>query len=160
MLTAMGNESGDQAPEQTPDGPAVATATPGTPATTESEAKSGWSSIPLWGRIAMIAAPILIATIILIVVLVNARPSLDSVASDCGGRGAGIHVDESGMLIDMSHGADALICVLPKVLADKSEQYAVALASDDGDSSTLTLSGREFKFGTLDGARFVFIGNP
>jgi len=150
MLTHMGNETGGESSTL----PDVEVAAP------VEQPTSWWGRTPLWGRLAIIAAPIVVAVIVVVtVVSLNARPSLANVAGDCGGRLAGIHVDETGMLIDMSYGSDGLICVIGKVLPDKGDQYAVAIASDEGKSGSLTLDGREVTFGTLGDAPFVFIGD-
>ncbi|MGP6172275.1 hypothetical protein ACTU6U_10920 [Microbacterium sp. A196] len=92
-------------------------------------------------------------------VLTGCAASLDSVAEECGGSAAGVNADDSGIMIDVGAGADGLLCVVPKVFSDKSDQYAVALLLDDGLGQTSEIDGREVKTGSLGGSPFVFIAN-
>lgn len=86
-----------------------------------------------------------------------AGASLSSIAEECGGRAAGIHVDDSGLLVDVGQGSDGLVCVLPKVFPDDSDQYLVTLTLDSGESQEMEVDGRSVKVGNLDGSQFVFI---
>lgn len=85
-------------------------------------------------------------------------PPLASIAADCGGESAGVSADDSGVMIDVSASTEGLLCVIPKVFSDQSDQYAVALAMDEGVGTELTVDEREVKVGSLGGAPFVFIG--
>lgn len=84
--------------------------------------------------------------------------SLDSVAEDCGGSSAGVNVDDSGVMVTIGSTNEALLCMVPKVFSDKSDQYAVAMLADEGIGQSSTIDGREVKTGELGGSAFVFIG--
>lgn len=105
-----------------------------------------------------LTATIVLASVAIALTGCSGAPSLEQVADDCGGRSAGIHVDDSGLLVDLSYGSDALLCVLPKIMPDDSDQLAVTLAIDEGDATTLDIDGREVRVGTLGGSDFVFFG--
>ena len=110
-----------------------------------------------WTGIIAGAAAIIFA---LTVFTVTRNQSLDSVAADCGGQLAGVRADESGLLVDLSAGTDALLCVLPKVLPDRADQYAVTQLLDGESAGEYDIDGQTVRVGTMSGSDFVFFKRP
>lgn len=82
------------------------------------------------------------AVIVVIILVVNARPSLASVAEDCGGVNAGILYGAGSLVVDpQTASPDTLVCVTDKLLTNQTDQYRVATAADAGKDAELHLEG-------------------
>jgi len=105
---------------------------------------------------------VLIVAVIAAIVVPRAlaRPSLQDVAADCGGALNGLSVDGTGLMVDMSGGTSGLMCVLPKLVSEKAEQYAVTIALDKGSAASFTFDGRKVTVGAYgSGEQYVLFGD-
>lgn len=88
------------------------------------------------------AAVVVVAVVITAVVVLNARPSLQSVSDDCGGTNAGIVVAGDGLVVNpRTATAATLVCVTRKLLPDLKDQFQVTHAVDSGTRTELRLNG-------------------
>lgn len=92
--------------------------------------------------IPVIGAAVVAAAFVVIILVVNARPSLASVAEDCGGVNAGILYGAGTLVVDPQTATpDTLMCVTDKLLTNQTDQYKVAAAADAGHDTELHLEG-------------------
>ncbi|WP_336633618.1 MULTISPECIES: hypothetical protein [unclassified Microbacterium] len=111
-------------------------------------ASSWWGRLSTRSRILIFAAAgMVVAATVVVLVVVNARPSFESIAEDCGGTRAGIAVDAEGILVDLLGGTDGLMCVAPKVLSNVSDQYLVMMMVDGNAPAQMTIDGRQVTAG-------------
>ncbi|MEQ6899296.1 hypothetical protein [Microbacterium sp. KR10-403] len=114
----------------------------------------------LWPWITGGVVLIAVVVVAIVVPLALARPSLQDIASDCGGALNGLQVDDTGLTVDMSGGTSGLMCVLRKLVSDKAEQYAVTIALDKGSAASFTFDGRQVTVGAFgSGGQYVLFGN-
>lgn len=104
-------------------------------------------------------AGVAIVAAVVIIVAVNARPSMKSVADDCGGTSVGVLAD--GNVIDLYPGmatTGAFVCVTDKLISDTGDQYKVAAAVDAGSTTTLHVDGYQIDITvTADGTEVSFM---
>jgi hypothetical protein len=100
----MGNETGEQAPDAVVVAPEDATE----PTAPADEPKTGWSAIPLWGRVAIIVGPIIVIGVVVAILLSTLAQQQDPFAQaldDCGLRAGGdaqLMDDGNSLLLDMA----------------------------------------------------------
>ena len=83
--------------------------------------------------------------------------SLESIATECGGGDAGVMVDDSALAVAVDGDTQALVCVLPKVFTEKSDQYAVTMLVDGGAGSSQQIDGRDVTVTEMAGSTVVLI---
>lgn len=81
-------------------------------------------------------------------------PSYESVASDCGGRSAGVLADETAIVVEKT--SDALICVVDRLVPNEADQTVIA---DNlwGGETRVEAGGYEVTFVSIGGDDFVSI---
>lgn len=87
----------------------------------------------------------------------GAKPDLDIVAKNCGGKGAGLVFNRDELFVDAHVSSAVLACVLPKVYPDEADRAEVARLLQ-GPAERTTVGGREIEVGNDDGAPWVLIG--
>lgn len=87
----------------------------------------------------------------------GAKPDLDIVAKNCGGKGAGLVFDRNELLVDLRVSAAALGCVLPKIYPDEADRQEIARLLQ-GPVDRAKVGGRVVEVGNDDGAPWVRIG--
>ncbi|MDQ4213764.1 hypothetical protein [Microbacterium capsulatum] len=100
------------------------------------------------------AALAVLIVALVVIMMMNQRPSFQTVADQCGGTSAGVLVSSDGIVVNpLTSTVETLTCVVDKLLPDQTDQYTVAVASDAGVDATLHLNGYTISVVAIVGSR-------